>query len=126
MKMAARGYRSKEYPDGIPLDEAEYISSLIDSERGFLWSLSDCFNGNAEKHRKPNKQFILEVSKYEGLKEIMLGIDGLISQRGVHASGVNFYGDDPYETACFMKAKDGSITTQWSLHQQELARMQCS
>lgn len=49
----------------------------------------------------------------------MLNISGLISQRGIHASGVNFYGDDPYETACFMKAKNGAITTQYSLHDAE-------
>lgn len=119
IKTAMRGYRSEEYPNGIDLDEAEYLSSLIPSERGFLWTLSDCFNGNKEKGRKPNQKFIQEVSKYSGLKNILLGIDGLISQRGIHASGVNFYDEDPYETACFMKAKDGSIITQYSLHDSE-------
>ena len=122
IKTAMRGYRSEEFPNGIDLDEAEYISSLVPSERGFLWSLSDCFNGNAEKGRKPNQTFIKAVEQYPGLKEILLGIEGLISQRSIHASGVGFYDDkDPYDEACFMKAKDGSIITQWSLHDQEYA-----
>lgn len=122
IKTAMRGYRSEEFPSGIDLDEAEYISSLVPSERGFLWSLSDCFKGNEEKGRKPNQNFIKAVSQYPGLKEILLGIEGLISQRSIHASGVGFYDDDdPYEEACFMKAKDGSIITQWSLHDQEAA-----
>ena len=122
IKTAMRGYRSEEFPNGIDLDEAEYISSLVPSERGFLWSLSDCFNGNEEKGRKPNKKFIEAVNKYYGLKDILLGIEGLISNRSIHASGVGFYdNDNPYDEACFMKAKDGSIITQWSLHDQEYA-----
>lgn len=119
IKIAARGYRNNDYPDGIELDEAEYLSSLIPQERGFLYSLSDCFYGNEKKDRKPSYTFIQQVEKYPGLKEILLGIEGLISQRGIHASGVNFYGEDPYETACFMKAKNGSIITQYSLHDTE-------
>lgn len=119
IKIAARGYRSNDCPDGIELDEAEYLSSLIPQERGFLYSLSDCFYGNKQKDRKPSYTFIQQVEKYPGLKEILLGIEGLISQRGIHASGVNFYGEDPYETACFMKAKNGSIITQYSLHDAE-------
>ena len=119
IKIAARGYRSNDCPDGIELDEAEYLSSLIPQERGFLYSLSDCFYGNKRKDRKPSYTFIQQVEKYPGLKEILLGIEGLISQRGIHASGVNFYGEDPYETACFMKAKNGSIITQYSLHNAE-------
>ena len=33
---ACRGYRSEEYPDGIDTDTAQYLSSLVPSERGFL------------------------------------------------------------------------------------------
>lgn len=59
-----RGYRSEEYPDGIEVDIAQYLSSLIPSERGFLWTLDDVINGNEEKGRKPIKIFINEVNKY--------------------------------------------------------------
>ena len=45
---ACRGYRSSEYPDGIDVDQAQYMSSLIPQERGFLWSISDVINGNEE------------------------------------------------------------------------------
>lgn len=119
IKVACRGYRSEEFPTGIDLDEAEYISSLIPSERGFLWNLSDCFYGNKDKDRRPVKSFISAVDKYPGLKNILLGIEGLVTQRGIHASGVNFYDKDPYKTACFMKAKNGAIITQYSLHDAE-------
>lgn len=119
IKIACRGYRNPDYPDGIPLEEAEYLSSLIPQERGFLFPLSDCFYGNEKKDRKPSATFINTVAQYPGLKEILLGIEGLISQRGIHASGVNFYGEDPYETACFMKAKNGAVITQYSLKDAE-------
>jgi DNA polymerase III subunit alpha len=119
IKTACRGYRSKDHPNGIEINEAEYISSLVPSERGFVWPLEDCFYGNTEKERKPNQTFICEVKKFPGLKDIMLNISGLVVQRGIHASGVNFYDENPYKTACFMKAKNGAITTQYSLHDAE-------
>ena len=122
IKTACRGYRSEAYPDGIDVDVAEYMSSLIPQERGFLWDIHDVVYGNEEKDRKPVRQFLNEVRKYPGLLEIMENIEGLICRRGIHASGVNFYGEDPFETACFMKAKNGSVTTQYSLHDAESIR----
>ena len=119
IKTACRGYRSLHYPEGIDIDIAEYMTSLIPQERGFLWDIHDVVYGNEEKDRKPVKTFINEVNKYPGLLDIIENIEGLICRRGIHASGVNFYGDDPFETACFMKAKNGSITTQYSLHDAE-------
>ena len=50
---ACRGYRSDDFPDGIDVDEAQYLSSLIPKERGFLWSLSEVVYGNSDKGRKP-------------------------------------------------------------------------
>lgn len=120
IKTSFRGYRSEEFPSGIDVDIAEYVSSLIPSERGFLWSLHDVVEGNPEKGRKPVKAFLNEVNKYPGLLDIMMYIEGLICRRGIHASGVIFYdGDDPYGSGCFMKARNGAITTQYSLHAAE-------
>lgn len=119
IKTACRGYRSEKFIDGIDVDIAEYMSSLVPQERGFLWSLSDVVDGNAEKNRKPVQNFLSEVKKYPGLLDIMVNIEGLVCRRGIHASGVVFYDDDPFETACFMKAKNGAMTTQYSLHDAE-------
>lgn len=74
---AARGYRSEDFPDGIDNDTAQYLSSLIPSERGFLWELKDVINGNPEKDRKPVVLFLREVEKYPRLLEIMISIEGL-------------------------------------------------
>lgn len=116
---SCRGYRSAEYPDGIDIDVAQYLSSLIPAERGEVWSLEEVLYGNEEKGRKPIKSFINEVSQYDGLIDIMLGIKNLVSRRGSHASGVVFFDEDPYEHCAFMKTPKGEIITQWDLHQVE-------
>ena len=119
IQTACRGYSSNEYPNGIDIDTAQYMTSLAPSERGFLWPIHDLVYGNKEKDRQPVKTFVLEVNKYPGLLDIMEQIEGLINHRGTHASGVCFYENDPYESASFMKSPNGDLTTQLSLHSQE-------
>lgn len=122
IKCAARGYRSSTYPNGIPLEEAEYLSSLVPSERGFLWSLHDVIEGNPDKGRRASAQFNAETEKYPGLKEILFKIEGLVVQSGIHASGVIYPPkEDYYRYGPFMKAKNGTIVTQYSLHMAEAA-----
>ena len=123
IQTACRGYRSEEYPNGIDNDIAQYLSSLVPSERGFLWSLDEVINGNKEKDRYPVVQFINEVNQYPGLLEIMQGIEGLISRRGSHASGVIMFDEDPYEFGCFMRTPSGDVITQYDLHMAEAAGM---
>ena len=118
---ACRGYRSEECPDGIDVDIAQYMSSLIPQERGFLWSINDVVYGNEEKGRRPVTQFIYEVNKYPGLLDIIMSIEGLVNKRGIHASGAILYGEDPFQTASFMKAPNGELITCYDLHKAEAA-----
>ena len=120
---ACRGYRSEEYPDGIDVDTAQYLSSLIPSERGFLWPLNDVVNGNEDKGRKPIKMFINEVNTYPGLLDIMRGIEGLVNKRSSHASGVILFDEDPYEFGTFMRTPKGEIITAYDLHMCEACGM---
>ena len=113
---ACRGYRSDEFPDGIDVDVAQYLSSLIPSERGFVWSIRDVVYGNDEKGRKPISAFINEVNQYPGLLDVIMGIEGLVKSRGIHASGIVMFENDPYEHCCFMRATSGEIVTQYDLH----------
>ena len=121
IQTACRGYRNDEYPEGIDVDEALYMSGLIPQERGFLWDIEDVIYGNEERDRKPVKQFLDEVNKYPGLLDIIVYINGLVNKRGVHASGTILYGDDPFDTASFMRAPGGDIVTCWDLHEAEAA-----
>ena len=116
IQTACRGYRSEDYPDGIDVDEAQYMSSLIPQERGFLWPIADVVYGNAEKGRKPVAAFIKEIEKYEGLLDIVIAIEGLVNKRSSHASGVILFEDDPFEHGAFMKTPKGEIITAFDLH----------
>ena len=118
---ACRGYRSEDYPDGIDVDLAQYMSSLVPQERGFLWSINDVVYGNEEKNRKPVTAFIREVNNYPGLLDIIERIEGLINKRSSHASGVILYNDDPFETASFMRTPGGDLITSYDLHLAEAA-----
>lgn len=121
VQTAMRGYRSEEYPEGLDNDLSQYLSSLIPVERGFVRSLSDVFYGNKDKGYQPIAAFVAEVEKYPGLKEIMLGVEGMISRKGRHASGVLFLDEDPYQFGAYMKTPSGEIVTQWDLHDSEFA-----
>ena len=97
------------------------MSSLIPQERGFLWSISDVINGNPDKDRKPVTTFIREVGQYPGLLNIIVSIEGLVNKRSSHATGVILYGEDPYETAAFMRTPSGDLITCYDLHMAEAA-----
>ena len=118
---ACRGYRSDDYPDGIDVDQAQYMSSLIPQERGFLWPIKDVIHGNEEKDRQPVHAFIREVNQYPGLLDIIERIEGIVNKRSSHASGVILYGIDPFETASFMKTPGGDLITCYDLHKAEAA-----
>lgn len=123
VQTACRGYFSDKYPNGIDVDQAQYISSLIPSERGALWSLKEVVYGDPDKGRLPINTFIREVEQYPGLLDIMFGIEGLTKQRGSHASGVILFDKDPYEFGSFMKTPNGDVITRFDLHSSEFLGM---
>ena len=45
----------------------------------------------------------------------------VVNKRGIHASGAILYGDDPFQTASFMKAPNGELITCYDLHKAEAA-----
>ena len=107
---------SEDYPDGIDVDVAQYMSSLIPQERGFLWSIS-VINGN-DKDRKPVTTFIEKVNQYPGLLILLYLLkDLLINVLLTHL--VLFYMEDPYETAAFMRTPSGDLITCYDLHMAE-------
>ena len=118
---ACRGYRSEEYPDGIDVDEATYLASLVPVERGFNWTITEMIEGNPDKGRQPVALFVAKMKEYPGLLGIIKGIEGLVKSRGIHASGVIMFDEDPFEFGCFMKAPNGEVVTQYDLHDAEAA-----
>ncbi len=123
IQAACRGYRSEEYPDGVDVDTAQYLSKLVPIERGFVWSINDVVNGDIDKGRKPVKAFTKELEQYPGLLDIIVSIEGLVNKRSSHASGVILFDEDPYEFGAFMKTPKGELITQYDLHMCEAAGM---
>ena len=122
IQTACRGYRSEEYPNGIDVDIANYITSLIPQPRGILYSFEDCVKGNEEAGKRPVPAVMAEVSKYPGLADIILNIEGIVKSRGIHASGTILYDPETlYDTAAIMRGKDGDLTTCYDLHMAEAA-----
>ena len=105
---------------GIDVDIASYIASLIPADRGLLRTLDQCMNGDVENDWKPIKQFVFEMTEnYPELWNVAHKIEGLICGSGIHAGGVIFV-DEPFtESTALMRAPDGTICTQFELHDSE-------
>lgn len=112
---AGKGYRSDAYPYGLSNDETAYLSSMIKYERGFAWSIRDTYYGNPEKEREPSREFKKQMDLYPGLLEIALRIEGIISGRSSHASGVYIYNKSFVNYNAMMKAPNGVPTTQFDM-----------
>ena len=77
------------------------------------------YYGDEENNIKPNLTFVEEVNKYPQLWEVANRIEGLICGMGIHAGGVVFKDKDFTESSALMRAPDGTIVTQFELHDLE-------
>ena len=109
---------------GIDVDIAQYIASLIPADRGQLRTLDQCMYGDEESGFEPIKQFIFEMTEnYPELWEVAHKIEGLVCGTGIHAGGVIFV-DEPFtNSTALMRAPDGTICTQFDLHDCEDASL---
>ena len=110
---AARGLK-------IDVDEAQYLASLIPSDRGQLRTLKQVYYGDEEKDMKPVASFVKAMrDDYPELWKVAQKIEGLICGSGIHAGGVIFV-DEPFTNSTgLMRAPDGTICTQFDLHDAE-------
>lgn len=102
-------------------DIAHGLTSLIPSSRGIKWSLKDCFFGNEKDGKEPVTELVNEVDRYNKLKEVALGIEGLINKRSSHAGGVFIFQDGIIEQNAMMKSPSGLPITQWDMNDSEKA-----
>lgn len=104
----------------IDVDEALYLASMIPADRGITRTLKQCFYGDEENGFKPISEFVEAMTKtYPELWEVAQNIEGLICRTGIHAGGVIFV-DEPFtNSTALMRAPDGTIVTQFDLHDDE-------
>lgn len=105
---------------GIDVDTAQYLSSMIQSDRGIQRSLAQTFYGDGDEGFLPNKQFVYEMThNYPELWEVAQKIEGLVNRLGSHAGGVIFV-DEPFTNcASLMRAPNGNLITAFELHDAE-------
>ena len=104
---------------GIDNDTAQYIASLIESDRGIQRSLKETYYGDVEKEFQPNKTFQEEMNKYPELWKVSQKIEGLQCGLGCHAGGVIIVDEDITNTNSIVKLNSGEWVTVWDLHESE-------
>lgn len=104
---------------GIDVDIAQFLSSMIVSDRGLTRTLNQTYYGDEENGFEPNHQFINEMNKYPELWEVAQRIEGLICRVGVHAGGVIFTDEEFTNRTALMRSPKGEIITQFDLHDAE-------
>lgn len=89
---------------GISNDIADYLKSLVSSNRGNFSSL-----------KKMSPSLKSEMQKYPDLIECAIGIEGLITNRGTHAAGI-IVCNEPYTNyVSSMRSADGTLITSYDL-----------
>ncbi len=96
-----------------------YLSSLIPTERGFVWTIEECYYGDEEKDRQYIPEFKKMVDSHEGLLEVALGIQGLINKRSSHACGIVIVNEDFTEHNAIMRTPSKEIVSQYNLDDSE-------
>ena len=114
MQTACRGL-------GYEPELGTYLSSMIPVDRGFVRSLSQCYYGDEEKDYKPIPQFITEMNNRPDIWNVAKSIEGLISRRGVHASGIILTNGKFTDLGATMRSPKGVLCSQWELHDEESA-----
>ena len=106
---------------GLDIDDdlVVYMTSMIPNERGFDWSLSDCYYGSEKDDRAPIKEFVRVMDENPLWWQLAQSIEGLVTRLGVHASGVICVNGDFINHGSYMKTNKGQIVTSLDLHDQE-------
>ena len=96
---------------GILPEETHYLSGLIPTSRGHVYSLKECEEGDEEKGFDPHPEVIAKIKAYDGLYEAIQKVEGLISGCGVHASAVYFFETGYLHCCSLMRAPNGTRIT---------------
>ena len=102
---------------GIDVDNAQYLASMIVSDRGIQRTLHQTYYGDEENGFLPNKQFVFEMTNnYPEVWAVAQKIEGLVCRLGIHAGGVIFVDEAFTNSTSLMRAPDGTIITAFDLH----------
>ena len=96
-------------------DEAQAICNIIPIDRGHVYTLTECIEGNDELDLKPVPEVINKIEKYPRLFETIKKIEGLRMNASIHASAVYIFNNGYIEHNSLMKAPNGTRVTAFSM-----------
>lgn len=104
---------------GLDIDDdiVAYVVSLVPNERGFDWTLQQCYHGDDE--HKPIKKFQQEMDRMPALWEVASKIEGLVTRLGVHAAGIIAVNDEFTKLNSMMKTSKGVPVSAYNLDDTE-------
>lgn len=102
---------------GIDLETANYMSSLIRSDRGMSRTLKQMYYGDTDF--PPESKFVEIMDAYPDVWNMAQKFEGLCCGVGSHAGGI-IITDKPFtKVAALMKTNQGDMITQYDLHEAE-------
>lgn len=104
---------------GIDNVTAQNIANLIPTDKTGMWTLKDCLEGNPEDGKKPVRELQEEFEQHKGLREMVEAIEGLVSGRSVHASGIYFFSNGFLAQNALMKTTGGQYVTQFNMQESD-------
>lgn len=90
---------------------------MVPNERGFDWTLDQCYYGDEE--HSAISAFKEEIDQYPELWEVAHKIEGLVVSLGQHASGIVCVNGNINDYNSVMKTSRGALVTALDLHDSE-------
>jgi DNA polymerase-3 subunit alpha len=100
---------------GINNDEAQDLSLGVPMNRGHVYTLSECLNGNPDLDLDPVPGFEEKLRAYPNLYETVEKIEGLATNASVHASAVYIFNNGYLEHNSLMRAPSGVRVTAFDM-----------
>lgn len=102
---------------GIDDDVIAYLTVMVPNERGFDWTLNQCYSGDDD--HTAIAAFKEQIDQYPMLWKVAKRIEGLVTRLGCHASGVLALNEPIYSNNSQCMTSKKIMTTAWDLEDTE-------
>ena len=100
---------------GYSNDEAQTLSSLVPVDRGHVYTIDECINGNESLDLAPSPTVIEKLKEYPHLLETVKKIEGLHTNASIHASAVYIFDNGYIEHNSLMRAPNMTPVTAFDM-----------
>lgn len=100
---------------GYSNDEAQELSSMVPIDRGHVYTLEECANGNEDLDLDAHPEVITRLKQYPRLFETVEKISGLRLNASIHASAVYIQSDGYLAHNSLMRAPNGTRITAFDM-----------